>query len=143
MSTAKPSRAARERQAWQEMRSLVLERYDRRRVAAEAFGLSYVRVKALVALRAAPRPMRELAATLGIDAPYTTVIIDDLEARGLVRRTPHPQDRRAKVVALTAEGRQAAQRADRVMTTPPAALRGLTESELDALHELLSRLLSD
>ncbi len=47
---------------------------------------------------------RRLADRLGCDASTATSMIDRLEKRGLVRRVPHPTDRRAKVVQLTEEG---------------------------------------
>ncbi|MFI6284592.1 MarR family winged helix-turn-helix transcriptional regulator [Streptomyces sp. NPDC051018] len=47
---------------------------------------------------------RRLADRLQCDASTATSMIDRLEKRGLVRRVPHPTDRRAKVIQLTAEG---------------------------------------
>ncbi|WP_019357935.1 MarR family winged helix-turn-helix transcriptional regulator [Streptomyces sp. AA1529] len=47
---------------------------------------------------------RRLSDLLHCDASTATSMIDRLEKRGLVRRVPHPTDRRAKVVQLTPEG---------------------------------------
>ncbi|MET8053899.1 MULTISPECIES: MarR family winged helix-turn-helix transcriptional regulator [unclassified Streptosporangium] len=47
---------------------------------------------------------RRLADRLQCDASTATSMIDRLEKRGLVRRVPHPTDRRAKVIQLTPEG---------------------------------------
>lgn len=47
---------------------------------------------------------RRLADLLQCDASTATSMIDRLEKRGLVRRVPHPVDRRAKVIQLTPEG---------------------------------------
>ncbi|MGC5361612.1 MarR family winged helix-turn-helix transcriptional regulator [Streptomyces sp. DT24] len=47
---------------------------------------------------------RRLADLLQCDASTATSMIDRLEKRGLVRRVPHPIDRRAKVIQLTPEG---------------------------------------
>ncbi|MFD7662900.1 MarR family winged helix-turn-helix transcriptional regulator [Streptomyces sp. NPDC059788] len=47
---------------------------------------------------------RRLADRLQCDASTATSMIDRLEKRGLVRRVPHPTDRRAKVIQLTDEG---------------------------------------
>jgi DNA-binding MarR family transcriptional regulator len=46
----------------------------------------------------------ELAATVGRDKTRLIPILDRLEVRGLLRRTPDPADRRNRVVALTDEG---------------------------------------
>jgi DNA-binding MarR family transcriptional regulator len=48
----------------------------------------------------------ELAAASGRDKTRLIPILDRLEARGLLRRTPDPADRRNRVVALTADGRE-------------------------------------
>ncbi|MEU5781129.1 MarR family winged helix-turn-helix transcriptional regulator [Micromonospora lupini] len=45
-----------------------------------------------------------LAEHLHIAPRSATEVIDDLQARGLVERRPDPADRRATLVALTAEG---------------------------------------
>ena len=58
-------------------------------------------------------PMRDLGVALVTDAPYITVIVDDLEDRGLVTREANPGDRRSKLVHITAAGREVAQQADR------------------------------
>jgi DNA-binding MarR family transcriptional regulator len=48
----------------------------------------------------------ELAVAAGRDKTRLIPILDRLEARGLLRRTPDPADRRNRVVALTADGRE-------------------------------------
>jgi DNA-binding MarR family transcriptional regulator len=127
------------RRAWEAMRALVLD-HDRRKEVSDALGMSFIRVKALRALRDAPLTLRELAANLSIDPPYATVIVDDLAQRGLVTRTVHPDDRRARLVALTADGRAAAAEARRLLGQPPAALAGLPPAQLEALATLLEAL---
>ena len=67
--------------AWQAMRALVLDRYDRRKKVCDALGMSFIRAKALRRIVDGPMTMRELAAALGTDPPYTTVVVDDLERR--------------------------------------------------------------
>jgi DNA-binding MarR family transcriptional regulator len=72
-------------------------------------GLSYPRVRLLKELHGrGPAIMRELADQIGLTARNMTVAVDTLEAEGLVRRRPHPTDRRALLVELTAAGEQAA-----------------------------------
>lgn len=46
----------------------------------------------------------ELAARLGIETPTLVGIIDRMEAKGLLRRTPDSQDRRRKRVGITEAG---------------------------------------
>lgn len=47
---------------------------------------------------------RQLADRLNCDASTATSMVDRLEKHGLVRRIPHPTDRRAKLLQLTPEG---------------------------------------
>lgn len=135
--SAQPDAAA---SAWQMMRSLVLELHDRRGAVSESTGMSYLRAKALSRLAPGPMSQRELSATLMTDAPYTSVIVDDLEKRGLVRREVNPADRRSKLVRITTTGRTVARKAHKIQSAPPAALAALSEKELMALEETLRRL---
>jgi DNA-binding MarR family transcriptional regulator len=131
--------ADRARRAWRAMSDLVLD-HNRKAAASEALGLSFARVRALRRLVEEPLTLRALAAQLLADPPYITLIVDDLEERGLVQRTPHPADRRAKLVQLTAAGRAAAARAEAILDEPPAALRDLPADDLAALLGVLERL---
>ena len=81
-----------EREVWQALRALVLDD-DRRQEVSEVLGMSFVRAKALRLIAGGAVPMRDLVSALGTDAAYTTVVLDDLEKRGLVTRAPHPDDR--------------------------------------------------
>jgi DNA-binding MarR family transcriptional regulator len=127
------------RRAWRAMSDVVLS-HDRKVAASEALGLSFARVRALRRLAVEPHTLRALADTLLADPPYVTLIVDDLEEHGLVQRTPHPEDRRSKLVQLTPAGRDAAARADAILDEPPAALRDLPAEDLAALLRVLERL---
>jgi DNA-binding MarR family transcriptional regulator len=124
------------RRAWRAMSDLVLD-HDRKDAVSEALGLSFARVRALRRLAPEPLTLRALAERLAADPPYVTLMVDDLEQRGLVRRKPHPGDRRAKLVELTAAGRAAAARADAILDEPPAALRDAPAEDLAALLRVL------
>lgn len=128
--------------AWRAMRVLVFELNDRRADITAALGLSFMRIKALRHLSRAPMSLRELAATLLIDAPYTTVIVDDLEQRGLVERRPDPDDRRRKSVAVTAAGRRIARTAQRMLDEPPKALERLSADDLATLDRIMQTVLA-
>jgi DNA-binding MarR family transcriptional regulator len=127
--------------SWRIIRELVLD-HDRRKAVADAFGLSFVRVKALRRLVDGPLTMRELAARLATDPPYTTLIVDDLEQRGLVARSVDPRDRRAKIVTVTEAGADLARRAEQLLDVPPAVLRELPADDLAVLERVLSALRS-
>jgi len=118
------------------MCDLVLDN-QRRREVSDALGLTFGRIKALRRVAWSPRTMGELAAALGIDAPYATLLVDELERQGLVERRPHPTDRRVKVVAATPSGAAAARRAEEIMSRPPAALAELPVADLETLARIL------
>ena len=50
--------------------------------------------------------MNSLARLLKTSTPSVTNLVDKLEAAGYVRRLPHPGDRRAHIIKLTAKGRE-------------------------------------
>ena len=129
--------SATSREVWLLMSDLVLDN-QRRREVAEAVGVSFGRTRAVRRLVRQPMSMGELAAALGIDPPNATVVVDDLESLGLVRRRPHPTDRRAKVVEATRKGKETARRADEILGTPPAALSALSPDDLEGLRRILT-----
>jgi DNA-binding MarR family transcriptional regulator len=59
-----------------------------------------------------PRPMGEVADAMCCDPSNVTTMIDRLESRGLVERTPGPGDRRVKMLSLTSEGRALRRKVD-------------------------------
>jgi len=136
-------RATRETRVWQSIRTLVLDRYDRRKEVCDALEMSFVRAKALRGLVHRPLTMRELAVQLATDAPYTTVVVQDLERRGLVVRGPHPTDGRSKVVTATPEGLEAARRAEEILNQPPEPVRRLDSTDLATLERIVASLLGE
>jgi DNA-binding MarR family transcriptional regulator len=126
------------RRAWRTMSELV-HHQDRKVAVSAALGVSWARVLLLRLLAAEPKTLRAIAEWLAADAPYVTLMVDDLEQRGLVRRRPHPEDRRAKLVQLTAAGRAAAARAETTLDEPPAALRDVPAKDLATLLRVLER----
>src|SRR4051812_35456770 len=124
------------REVWLLMSDLVLD-HDRRRAVSDALGVSFGRARAIRRVARRPMSMGEFAAALGIDPPNATVLVDDLESLGLVRRRPHPTDRRAKVVEATRKGKDLARRPDDILGTPPAALSALETEDLETLRRIL------
>ena len=92
---------------WQQLVALVMDsRWDWRRKMSDAAGLPFSRVRALDRLTRGPLTLRALADPIGTDAPAATVLVNDLEERGFVVRELNPEDKRAKFVSLTPEGRR-------------------------------------
>jgi DNA-binding MarR family transcriptional regulator len=124
------------REVWLLISDLVLDN-ERRREVSEALGISFGRARTVRRLARQPMSMRELATALGIDPPNATVVVDDLESMGLVRRRPHPSDRRAKIVEATRKGKELARRAEAILATPPPALSALSPDDLETLRRIL------
>ena len=67
--------------------------------------LTYARIRLLGVLdRKGPQIMSALSDELVVTPRNVTVLVDALEASGLVRRQAHPIDRRAIVIELTPQG---------------------------------------
>lgn len=108
--------------------------------AGETLAFSSVRVLEILESQG-PTIMRDIASSLGMTPRNMTAIIDSLEEDGLVRRTPHPHDRRATVVELTAAGRQKAERARRNAAAWVAnAFNSLSLEEQEQYADMLSRI---
>jgi len=75
-----------------------------------------------------------LGRELDLDAGYLSRILRDFERRGLILRSPSPQDGRQALISLTTDGRDAFAPLDRASHTAIGALLApLTESEQDRL----------
>lgn len=117
-----------------------------RRVSWEqlgSLGVTPAQVRVLRTLRRAHGAIRisDLAGRLGIVPRSATSVVDDLEAAGLVARTPDPDDRRATLVALTSAGEKtlaAVRRSNRDATV--ALVERLELREREELLRLLRRL---
>jgi DNA-binding MarR family transcriptional regulator len=126
---------------WRQLVSLVMDsRGDWRRSVAEATGLPFTRVRALRRLAKRPMTLVELAESMTVDAPAATVAVNDLEQRGLVLRTPHPTNRRAKLVHLTDEGLRTVKIANSVADEAPPTLAALGASDLGQFADLLDKI---
>lgn len=83
----------------------------------------------------------QLGASLGIDPSSMVAFLDELEAAGLAERRVHPDDRRARRVHLTAEGKATLRRARaRAGALEDEVLAPLSPPERELLHELLLKL---
>lgn len=84
---------------------------------------------------------RQLCATLGILPPNLVGLIASLEKRELIERRPHPHDRRAAGLHLSAQGVELARQAEQTAATleTEAAAR-LTPSERKTLMRLLQKI---
>jgi DNA-binding MarR family transcriptional regulator len=113
-----------------------------RRIRSSTGGLSHGQLSALSTIvRRGPLRPGELAAIEVAAAPTITRIVAELEARGLVERTPDPEDRRSLFVTGTERGAELllAARSDRARAVADI-LAELTPEQRDALRAALPAL---
>ena len=115
-----------------------------RRMEAER-GVSVLEHGSLYELNRAPQQrllMADLADRLGLSPSAATRLIDRIEDRRWVRREIPKENRRTVNVIITAEGRRAYVRNNRLFTTvvEEAVAAHLSEQEMSTLISLLGRL---
>ncbi|EHY88520.1 MarR family winged helix-turn-helix transcriptional regulator [Saccharomonospora azurea] len=110
--------------------------------ALKPHGLTFARFEALTLLsfsRHARLPMRVMGERLQLHPTSVTNIVDRLEKDGLVKRQPHPTDRRTTLVEITEEGNARREQATKAVTDIDFGLTGLTDRQTEQLTELLTR----
>lgn len=87
------------------------------------------------------RSQQAISTALNIPASRMVALVDDLEHRGLLERRPDPDDRRAKALFLTADGRGLLRRAFTLAGGWEATVcAGLSEADRGRLLGLLGRI---
>lgn len=98
------------------------------------YGLSEATAWPLVRIARLGEGIRQgaLAEALGIEGPSLVRLLDHLCEAGLVRRAEDPQDRRAKTLDLTDQGRAMVERIEQALAERRAqVLRGVSAAELE------------
>jgi DNA-binding MarR family transcriptional regulator len=89
-----------------------------------------------------PASQAALGRRTGIDRSDVVAALNELEDRGLVRRSPDPDDRRRNVVTITAAGRKQLPKLDKVLAgIQEELLAPLSAADRTKLVTLLKRLL--
>jgi DNA-binding MarR family transcriptional regulator len=117
----------------------LLAEIDRRRRDIADLSPSAFQVLAILEGAGEPLAARTIAERLLVSSASTTSLLDTLERRGLVQRTPHPRDRRKTLVHLSDEARDIV---DRMLPVVHAAatdaVAGLSEPEREQLIQSLT-----
>jgi DNA-binding MarR family transcriptional regulator len=113
---------------WQRVTHLLLEAVEHELADLD---LSAAEINALACFTGArARPVRDLVGATGQRPSTLTGVLDRLERRGLVTRTPNPHDRRSILVELTPAGRAAAARVAAAFAAVEARLPADTATRL-------------
>lgn len=110
------------------------------------FGLTFARYELLTLLhftRSGALPMAKASARLQVHPTSVTNAVDRLESAGLVRRTPHPSDRRATLVELTDEGRALAIETTEKLNAEVFSRPGIPDDQLESLLRILAGMRHD
>jgi DNA-binding MarR family transcriptional regulator len=110
--------------------------------AVREFGLTFARYEALVLLSFTQNgslPLGKMGERLMIHPASVTNIIDRLDAQGLVKRVPHPTDRRAILAEITDDGRKVVKEATDSVVEISVGFTGLTDAETKTLIRLLAK----
>jgi DNA-binding MarR family transcriptional regulator len=116
------------------------------RLAGELFrphGITAAQFNVLNLLVGAPEGMRpsELAGQLVVDPSSTTYLVDQMEAKGWLKRTDDRADRRAWRVVVTVAGRKMHQRVEPdYVAALREMMRGLGAADLPALTKTLTEI---
>lgn len=84
------------------------------------------------------RLISSLARNLLVHATTATLATDRLEARGMLFRSPHPTDRRATCVTISAQGREVVAQATAALSEIDFGL-GVDAPHLDRLHSAITQ----
>src|SRR5438093_9952581 len=106
-----------------------LQRLATRSIASAEVGLSDFAVMEML-LHKGPQPVNEIGRRIELTSGAITSAVDRLESRGLVTREEHETDRRARIVRLTARGKDEAVKAFGVhKAAMDVAASGLSKTE--------------
>jgi len=119
---------------------IVLQRVD---AALRPLGLTFARYEALTLLHFSRRgslPLGKMGARLMVHPASVTNAVDRLEAEGLVRRIPHPTDRRATLAEITEKGRSLVAKSTEALVAIEFGLAEFTEPEAGEVASLITAL---
>lgn len=110
----------------------------------EPLGLTPVQFGALQVISNQPGiDQRTLARAIALDASTTGGVVDRLDSRGLIERRTSPEDRRARVLAITDEGRQVLAQAQPAMQrVQELILAPLTPRQQTEFMHLITKLVT-
>ncbi|WP_426575047.1 MarR family winged helix-turn-helix transcriptional regulator [Aquihabitans sp. McL0605] len=119
---------------------IVLSRVDE---ALRPWSLTFARYEVLVLLHFSKQgvlPLGKMGDRLMLHQASITNLVDRLEQQGLLKRVPHPTDRRTTLAELTAEGRATVVDATKAVVAASVGVTELTDRDSADLNRILRKL---
>jgi DNA-binding MarR family transcriptional regulator len=137
----RPTTSAALEPPWRSLREANLLLRERWQREVAGLGLSYTDAAVLQLCARAPTRVSEVGRAIGVTAAGATDVVDRLESRNLVRRSPDTNDRRAVRIRLTPTGERLLARSHAAKEATVRLLNGaMTLEERRALAEGLEAL---
>jgi DNA-binding MarR family transcriptional regulator len=111
--------------------------------ALRPFGLTFARYEVLMLLsfsREGSLPLNKVGSRLQVHPTSVTNAVDRLEAQELIRRAPHPSDRRTTLAEILPAGRDVALKATEAVNAAVFADPHLDGEDTERLIEVIARL---
>ena len=87
----------------------------------------------------APCPIAEVITVFGLRGSTATAVLDRMEERGLMTRTPNPDDRRSFLLELTAEGKRVAEEVQELVEKLENAIaRRITKEDEEGFRKVMA-----
>jgi DNA-binding MarR family transcriptional regulator len=121
------------------VQQLMMARVDE---ALRPYELTFARYELLALLhfsRTGALPLARIGSRLQVHPASITNAVDRCEAQGLVRRRPHPTDRRATLAELTEAGRELVVKATESLNREVFTELGLSTEDVESLTSVLGR----
>ncbi|QAT83323.1 MarR family transcriptional regulator [Corallococcus coralloides] len=128
---------------WINHASRLLMRHFEQRLRPLEFGMAYLPV--VIALEEhGPLLQKQLAEYAHVEQPTMAALLTRMERDGLIARHPHPDDKRASRISLSAKARERLPRAKaRLEDVAEQATAGFSEKERATFMSLLRRVVAN
>lgn len=113
---------------------------------AEPYGITNAQLNVMFCLMGGePITQKQLLQYLDVKSSTLTVLLEQLERKGLIFRKQHPYDSRAKIISFSEKGKKFIQQTLEPMgeELEKGLLKGLDQNEKKQLYNLFERLLSN
>ncbi|RYZ31678.1 MAG: MarR family transcriptional regulator [Myxococcaceae bacterium] len=128
---------------WINHASRLLMRHFEQRLRPLDFGMAYMPVADALE-KQGPLLQKQLAEHARVEQPTMAALLTRMERDGLIEREPHPDDKRASQISLSAKARERLPKAkEQLVEVAEQATAGLSERERATFMSLLRRVVAN